>query len=137
MSQADPFAVIETETPRLDENEVLQLVREHYGLEAELKALLSERDQNFRLRCDDGRQFVLKIANAAEDPLATDFQIQALLFLESWLADNNCPISVPQILRTVDDKTHVMVSSAGDQHVTRVVTYVDGIPLGDRQAPPH
>ena len=136
MSQADPFAVIETETPRLDENEVLQLVREHYGLEAELKALLSERDQNFRLRCDDGRQFVLKIANAAEDPLATDFQIQALLYLESWLADNNCPISVPQILRTVDDKTHVMVSSAGDQHVTRVVTYIDGIPLGDRQAPP-
>jgi len=134
--QADPFAVIETETPRLDENEVLHLVREQYGLEAELKVLLSERDQNFRLRCNDGRQFVLKIANAAEDPIATDFQIQALLYLESWLADNDCPISVPQILRTVDDKTHVIVSSAGDQHVTRVVSYVDGIPLGDRRASP-
>ena len=59
MSQADPFAVIETETPRLDENEVLQLVREHYGLEAELKALLSERDQNFRFRPAFRRGFCL------------------------------------------------------------------------------
>ena len=136
MSHADPFAVIETETPGLDENEVRRLVREHFGLKAELKALLSERDQNFRLHCDDGRRFVLKIANAAEDPLATDFQIQALLYLESWLAVNDCPISVPQILRTIDGKTHVMVSSAGHRHVTRVVSYLDGIPLGARQSSP-
>lgn len=132
----DPFAVIETETPRLDENEVLQLVREHYGLKAELKVLISERDQNFRLRCDDGRQFVLKIANAAEDRVATDFQIQALIYLQSWLDNNDCPINVPQILRTVDDKTQVVVSSTQGQHVVRVVSYVDGMPLGDRQASP-
>jgi len=65
--QADPFAVIETESPRLEDSEVLQLVREHYGFEVGLKSLLSERDQNFRLQCDDGRQFVLKIANAAAE----------------------------------------------------------------------
>ena len=58
MPQADPFAVIETEAPQLDASEVLGLVREHYGLEARLEALLSERDQNFLLRCDDGRLFL-------------------------------------------------------------------------------
>ena len=131
MQQANPFAVIESEVPHLGDGEVLELVRQHYGLEVELKSLLSERDQNFRLRCDDVRQFVLKIANAAEEPLATDFQIQALLYLESHLVNHDCPIIVPRILRTVDDRTQLIVVSGGEQHVTRVVTYVAGIPLGD------
>ncbi len=131
VKQADPFAVIESEAPRLGDSEVQAFVRQHYGLEVELKSLLSERDQNFRLYCDDGRQFVLKIANAAEDPLATDFQIQALLYLESYLANHDCPIIVPRILRTVDERTHLIVASGGEQHVTRVVSYLAGIPLGD------
>ncbi len=136
MPQADPFAVIETEAPQLDASEVLGLVREHYGLEARLEALLSERDQNFRLRCDDGRQFVVKIVNAAEDPLATDFQSQALLYLEAYLANNDCPINVPRILRTTAGRTHLPVTSAGAQHVMRIVTYLAGIPLGNAPASP-
>ncbi len=132
MPQADPFAVIETEAPQLDASEVLGLVREHYALEARLEALLSERDQNFRLRCDDGRQFVVKIVNAAEDPLATDFQSQALLYL----ANNDCPINVPRILRTTAGRTHLPVTSAGAQHVMRIVTYLAGIPLGNAPASP-
>jgi len=133
-ARADPFAVIETGAPQLEEREVRDIVRRHWGLEAELQSLISERDQNFRLRCDDGRQFVLKIANAAEDPQTTDFQIQALLYLESYLANHDCPIVVPQILRTVDQSTQLVVPAGDERHVTRVVTYVAGVPLGD--APP-
>ena len=136
MPQADPFAVIESEAPQLDDSEVLRLVRQHYGLEVQLKTLLGERDQNFRMHCDDGRQFVLKIANAAEDPLATDFQIQALVYLESFLENNDCPINVPRILRTVDGETQLLVTSAGEQHVLRVVTYIAGVPLGNTLASP-
>ena len=136
MPKADPFAVIETEAPRLPESEILRLLQEHYGLQPRIDPLLSERDQNFRLRCDDSREFVLKIANAAEDPLATDFQVQALLHLEAYLASNECPINVPRILRTVDGSASLTVSSAGQQHVARVVSYVPGIPLGDRSASP-
>jgi Ser/Thr protein kinase RdoA (MazF antagonist) len=134
--QADPFAVIESENPRLAESEIRQLLLEHYGLEAELESLVSERDQNFRLQCDDGRQFILKITNAAEDPVATDFQIQALNHLESYQATHECPINVPQIVRTTDGRAALPVTSAGEQHVTRVVTFVAGIPLGDAQASP-
>jgi Ser/Thr protein kinase RdoA (MazF antagonist) len=134
--RADPFAVIEVEPPQLDDDEVRPLVQEHYGLEVQLKALLGERDQNFRLQCDDGRQFVLKIASAAEDPLATDFQIQALLYLESYLGNNDCPINVPRILRTIDGRTQLLVTSRGKQHVVRIVTYVDGVPLGNTPASP-
>ncbi len=136
MSQADPFAVIESENPRLGEGEVREMLRAHYGLEAELESLVSERDQNFRLRCDDGRQFTLKITNAAEDPVATDFQIQALIHLESYLARHECPINVPRILRTTDGRAALPVTSAGEQHVARVVTFLAGIPLGDSPASP-
>ncbi len=122
MSRTDPFAVIEVELPQLDDDEVRPLVQKHYGLEVQLKALLGERDQNFRLQCDDGRQFVLKIASAAEDPLATDFQSQALLYLESYLGNNDCPINVPRILRTIDGRTQLLVTSGGKQPVVRIVT---------------
>ena len=135
MPRTDPFAVIEVEPPQLDDDEVRPLVQEHYGLEVQLKALLGERDQNFRLQCDDGRQFVLKIASAAEDPLATDFQIQALRYLESYLGNNDCPINVPRILRTIDGRTQLLVTSGGKQHVVRIVTYVAGVPLGKTPAP--
>ena len=33
-----------------------------FGIEASAQALWSERDQNFRLRTSQGKQFVLKIA---------------------------------------------------------------------------
>ena len=45
----------------------MRLAREQFGLRAEAEALPSERDQNFVLRRDDGRRFVLKIANP-DDP---------------------------------------------------------------------
>jgi Ser/Thr protein kinase RdoA (MazF antagonist) len=132
----DPFAVIETETPRLVDDEVLQIIREHYGLVARLEPLLSERDQNFRLQCDDGRELVLKIANSAEDPLATDFQVQALLHLETWMAAHDCPVTVPRIVRTVDGQPSISITSAGNEHVVRIVTYLDGRPLGVNPASP-
>lgn len=136
MAQADPFAVFEPEMPQLNDGEVLQLVRQHYGLEVQLKPLLGERDQNLQMRDEDGRRFVLKIANAAEDPVATDFQIQALLYLETYLENHDCPINVPRILRTVDGRTQLLVTSAGEQHVVRVVTYLSGVPLGEMPASP-
>lgn len=130
-AEADPFVVLQIEAPEIDLGAVREVVRQNYGLEGDFKPLISERDQNFRLSCADGRQFVLKIANAAEDAVATDFQIQALLYLEARLAAHDYPIVVPRILRTLGDATHVVVPVAGAQHVTRIVSYVAGVPLGD------
>ena len=84
MSQriTDPFSVIAKSPPRLTVAQAEALVRKHYGLEVTAAALLSERDQNFRLQSRDGRRYVLKIANAAEPPSVTDFQIGALMHIE-------------------------------------------------------
>ncbi|MDX1403983.1 MAG: phosphotransferase [Woeseiaceae bacterium] len=130
MAAADPFAVIETETPSFGETEVRQIVRAHYGLNVSLDPLLSERDQNFHMRCADGREFVLKIANAAEDPQATEFQVAALQHLEAYLAANESPVIVPRIVKTLSGESSITVESGSSQHVTRVITYLPGVPLG-------
>ncbi len=136
MPEADPFAVIETETPELAEKEVLQFVQDRYGMTVRLQPLLGERDQNFRMQTDDGREFVLKIANPAEDTLATEFQIEALLHLESYLASHDCPVNVPRIVRSLDGRSGVPLESAGREYLARVMTFLPGIPLGTTPASP-
>lgn len=72
-----------------------RLAAEHYGLIAAVHRLDSERDQNFRLRALSGREYVLKIANPAEDRAVTNLQTEALLHLAA--ADPDLP--VPRIFR--------------------------------------
>ena len=58
------------------------MAAQYFGLHGNCRLLSGERDLNFQLTCSDGAQYVLKIANAAEDPLVTDFQNQALLHIQ-------------------------------------------------------
>ena len=136
MAGPDPFAVIEIEPPELPDSDILQVLRDQYGLAVRLEALLGERDQNFRLRCEDGRDFVLKIANPAEDRLATEFQIEALLHLEEYQASHDCPVGVPRILRTLDGRPSIDIASAGKEYLARVMTFLRGRPLGDTPPSP-
>ena len=66
-------------TPGFSPEQALAIAREHYGLEGPLvSALPSERDQNFLLESRGGERFVLKIANALEDPGFLEAQHQVL-----------------------------------------------------------
>ena len=56
-----------------------ELLWQHYGLRGSASVLNSERDQNFHIRGDDGRQYVLKLTHPAEARGVTDFQTRALL----------------------------------------------------------
>lgn len=96
-----------------------------FGREASASRLTSERDQNFRMRCGDGTQYVLKISNPAEDPEVTDFQVEALLHLERVAADLPVPRMVPT--RSGDVVVHVEVE--GGVRSARLLTYLDGVPL--------
>ena len=93
----DPLAVIAKAPPVFSKKTAAKLLNEYYGLKAALSPLISERDQNFRVDCDDGRQFVLKIANAAEDSQVTDFQINALLHIEEYLRIGGLPVQAPRV----------------------------------------
>ncbi|WP_409529798.1 phosphotransferase, partial [Shinella sp.] len=66
-----------------------------YGLKGEAKRLSSERDETFLFKRTDGTAFILKIANAAEDPAALEFQDGALLHLERAAP---C-VPVPRLIR--------------------------------------
>jgi 4-aminobutyrate aminotransferase-like enzyme/Ser/Thr protein kinase RdoA (MazF antagonist) len=52
--------------PRLPLHDAERLLREVYGIDAVATPLPSERDQNFDVAAQDGRGFVLKVANAVE-----------------------------------------------------------------------
>jgi len=121
-----PLDVIAAAPPAIEPQAALAVARDHWGLTGQLKPLVSERDQNFRLTADDGRRYVLKIANPAEDPLVTDFQIRALLHIESSGVRD---LDVPLIVRTRRGDTRVTIEIGGVPHVVRIVSFVDGEPL--------
>jgi hydroxylysine kinase len=103
------------------------LVREHYGLEpAAVTRLTGERDENFRLSADDGAEYVLKIANPAENPAETDLQTAALLHLER--ADPELP--VPRVVRARRGEAHVRFRDAGTERTARMLTWLPGRLLG-------
>ena len=87
--------------------------------------MVSERDQNFRLTTADGRQFVFKIANAAEPQPATDCQVAALLHIEQ----QPCPVATPQIHRTLKDSAATWIGGergSAHAHRCRVVSFLPG-----------
>lgn len=133
MSQraADPFSVIAREPPALTRAEARALALEHFGLTVSARPLLSERDQNFRLDTEDGRQFVLKIANSAEQPSFTEFQIRALLHIQNRKNNLASPVCVPEILPASNGLSHVNAVIRGEKHVVRVVSYLAGIPFAE------
>lgn len=122
----DPFDGIVAEPPQFSAAEAVAIMRAHFGLEVAAEALVSERDQNFELTTSDGRKFVLKIANAVEDPVVTDFQIRALLHIASRCDES---IAAPTILETKDGRSDFVIDKDGASHVARVVSYLPGVPM--------
>jgi hydroxylysine kinase len=101
----------------------IALVREHYGVETRAARLTGERDENFKLSAADGAEYVLKIANAAEQPAVTDLPTAALLHLES--IDPGLPC--PRVLRERRGGTQVRFAAEnGHQRTARVLTYLPG-----------
>lgn len=119
-------SLLATAVPEVTVREAEQLAAEFYGLDAVAAELKGERDRNFRLRTGDGRQFVLKVGNPAEDPQVTHFQTQALLHVES----RDAALPVPRVLRTRSGEAEVVLERPGEaQRILRVLTYLEGEPL--------
>ena len=103
-----------------------RLAAEHYGLIAAVHRLDSERDQNFRLRSLSGREYVLKIANPAEDRAVTNLQTEALLHLAA--ADPGLP--VPRIFPARNGMTELdLTFDDGSTRVVRLLSYLEGTPM--------
>jgi len=104
------------------------LAREEYGLEVAATRLSGERDENFKLTDADGGLYVLKIANAAEDPLVTDLPTAALLHMERVDPEFPCP----RVLRNRAGLTQVRY----EQRTARILTYLRGKTLRSAERSP-
>ncbi len=120
--------VLEAKAPAFSVAEAEGIAKRNFGVSGSARALVSERDQNFQLRSDDGPEYVLKIANPAEDPAVLDFQTQAFLHI----ARVNPELPVPHLVTTVEGAPSCVVDGAdGRRFITRLLSYLKGGVLGD------
>jgi len=108
-------------TPAFDVDAAAAIAAEHFGIRARAQALPSERDQNFLLTNQAGKEFVLKIANALESRPLLAAQNSVLKHLERRVSI--CQKLVP----ATSGEEIVSVKS----HFVRMVHYLPGVPLGE------
>ncbi len=109
--------------PALSPSTLETLTRDRFGIEGTARALQSERDQNARIKGPRGT-FVLKIANAGEDPAQIALQNAALAHLERAGVDG-----LPRLIRTSDGTDCADVQENGQTSLVRLVTWIDGQPM--------
>ena len=118
--------------PSFDAESAAAIAAEHFGLRASARQLPSERDQNFLLTNNDGEKFVLKIANALEDPALLDAQNAVLKHLAKRVS------FCQRLVASVSGEETVSVSSAlGTPHLVRLVNYIEGVPLAEIKPQPN
>src|SRR5215510_16413989 len=110
------------QTPRLDVDAAVRIVRELYGLEADAAPLPSERDQNFSLMTAAGGRFVLKIANGGEARATLEAQNGAMTHLGTT---GLCP----RVLPGLDGGVIGSYESSSEVHLVRVLAWLPGEPL--------
>src|ERR1041385_5716627 len=93
--------------PNFTEQDAVRFAREWYGLQTTVQPLPSERDRNFYLKTEDGREFVLKIANVAEERETLDLQNKAL----EHLAAQAPALRLPRVCATADGKAITTINS--------------------------
>ena len=121
-------AAVVAEPPSLPLVEVKRAVQRQFGLGGVYVPLVSERDQNFRLRTPSDSEYVVKITSSAEPKIVTDFHIAALKHLEHIAIPQ-----VPTVVRTLDGQDSADIEHAGATHKLRVVSFLAGVPLANVQ----
>ena len=107
------------------------LVAEHYGLVVATRRLDSERDQNFRLRTPEGNEYVLKIANPAEDPAITNLQTEALLHV----ARKDPSLPIPRVFPARNGALELEIAfDDGSTRIMRLLSFMAGIPMNAAKA---
>lgn len=94
-----------------------------WGIRGVLRPLPSERDRNFAVSVDGVDRFVLKIANANEDPLSLDFQHQAMRRLAAAGVPCQLPVPSRRGPEVVD------VGDPGRRCLARLLSWLPGRPL--------
>ncbi|MDZ4729479.1 MAG: phosphotransferase [Xanthomonadales bacterium] len=119
------------EPPTFALNEIKRLALELYGVQGEFSALAGERDQNHRIRCVDGRQFVFKISGQNEPADVVEMQVEALRYIEQH--DSELP--VPRVLPSLNGQMICQVQSPVGSHACRLMSWLPGVPYQEGPFP--
>jgi hydroxylysine kinase len=121
------FAVMTLPAPRVSPKTAEGVARDHWNVGAHAMPLGGERDRNFALDAEDGRRYVLKFANPAEDPAVTDLQVRALEHVAT--ADPQFP--VPRVVRQPNGAAEAELPQPdGTALRARLLTWLPGTSLG-------
>ncbi|WP_339530545.1 phosphotransferase [Pseudomonas mucidolens] len=98
-----------------------------FGIDGQASILTSERDQNFKISTDQGRDFVLKATHPSEDPGVTDFQTRAQLHI----MNNGPDVPVPRLRLTLDGEYVYRRNIPGSEQsqAIRIIDFISGSPL--------
>jgi Ser/Thr protein kinase RdoA (MazF antagonist) len=114
--------ILTTTPPAFADAGAAKIALDLYGIDGVVQPLVSERDQNFKLRCRDGERYVLKISNHAEPFEVIDFQIRALLHV----ATRDPSIPLPRVIPTLAGSLHGRIEHDGQLHFVRLLSWLDG-----------
>jgi 4-aminobutyrate aminotransferase-like enzyme/Ser/Thr protein kinase RdoA (MazF antagonist) len=123
----DPITLMSTAAPALTDDEATRAVADGWAIAGSAERLDSERDQNFRVRAADGRQFVLKISNPGELPDVLDFQARALEHV-SRVAP---ALPVPRIEPGRGGNLLQRIAHDDSHYLARLVHFLPGTPVAD------
>lgn len=124
------MSVFDCPPPRFSDAELGAIAKTRFGMTGAIKRLDSERDQNALVQTPDG-DFVLKVANAAEEKALIDLQNATLLHLARADPD----LRLPRLIPTVDGAESCEVPGIAGTHQVRLLTYLDGRPFSVGAAP--
>jgi len=99
------------------------IASEIFGVTGRAEPLTSERDQNFHLWDESGRELVLKIASSADRREVLELQNRAMATAFQALGSESCP--VPQPART-GELISVVDGEDGKTHFVRLLSWVPG-----------
>ena len=132
LTQASIHELLTITAPAFSAAEAVHIAASHYGIHAQVRPLVSDRDQNFRMDADDGKRYTLKIANHTEHKTAIDFQNRALLHI----AKQDASFPLPRVIPTRDGQLQCSAVNKGKTHFVRVLSWLEGEVLNEAISDP-
>ena len=128
MTDQTKIKFLDRDPPRFSKEDAEQIAGDLFDLSGEFSSLRSERDQNFRIKPQNGVGYVLKISNSEEDAGVIDLQCKALVYIE----EQDSALPIPRVIDTKRGDPFTFVEDAkGTQHLVRVLTYLPGVLLDE------
>ncbi|MEO5756733.1 MAG: phosphotransferase, partial [Mesorhizobium sp.] len=119
--------------PRFSLSEAINLADRHFGIGGSVTPLDSERDQNFKLTAADRSLWILKIVNASEPLVESEFQTALLAHLQRSRPD----LAMPRLRKTSDGTALAHAAGVnGERHAVRLVSWLPGRPLAESSSTP-